>query len=552
MTVAERSKYQQKIIKNYYDNREAISLQRLSELVTELYLAEGKARQTAVEEHRRRAGEAEGPGLADRAPGQAGQPGPGGQAGRRTAGQEVTAASPRWPPTPNKSPQLRWKKFPVLNDGFVCLVDIMGDDQSVVQAARVSYGEGTRKVSDDRGLIRYLLRHRHTTPFEMAEIKLLVRVPMDCWRQWIRHRTANVNEYSTRYSLAIDAMQTTADDAWRTQAAQNRQGSGDLLDRSQGAALSAAEVEFHERARQLYEERIAQGVAREQARKDLPLSTYTEAYWKVDLHNLLHFLALRMDSHAQWRFASTPTRSASRSSSRCFRWYGKRLSTTGWKGCFCRGWSARSSPGWPPDWPPPVARQASEDDFLAVQDPSWADLTRCRERDECREKLRLLNLLASTKPIDSTAMSHAAEEEELLDLNQQLLDSIAAGDWETYQELCDRDSHGVRARGTRASDRGARIPSFLFQPGSPRGPAQYDDVVATRAGDGGRGGRDLRAAGAVDSTTPARRSLRPRKRRASGKCNRASGATSTFTVRPAVERDVEPAVRPRWTQCSDR
>src|SRR3984893_9941427 len=121
--------------------------------------------------------------------------------------------------------ELRWKKFPVLDDGFVCLVDVMGDDQAVVQAARVSYGEGTRRVSDDRALIRYLLRHRHTTPFEMAELKLLVRVPMDCWRQWIRHRTANVNEYSTRYSLAIDAMQTTAPGEWRSQAATNRQGS---------------------------------------------------------------------------------------------------------------------------------------------------------------------------------------------------------------------------------------------------------------------------------------------------------------------------------------
>jgi len=95
--------------------------------------------------------------------------------------------------------ELRWKKFPVLNDGFVCLVDSMGDDASVVQAARVSYGEGTKRVSDDRSLIRYLMRHRHTTPFEMAELKFLVRVPMDCWRQWIRHRTASVNEYSTRY-----------------------------------------------------------------------------------------------------------------------------------------------------------------------------------------------------------------------------------------------------------------------------------------------------------------------------------------------------------------
>src|ERR1700730_15607819 len=121
---------------------------------------------------------------------------------------------------------MRWKKFPVLDDGFVCLVDVMGDDQAVVQAARVSYGEGTRRISDDRTLIRYLLRHRHTTPFEMAELKFLVRVPMDCWRQWIRHRTANVNEYSTRYSVAIDSMQSTAADEWRTQAEQNRQGSG--------------------------------------------------------------------------------------------------------------------------------------------------------------------------------------------------------------------------------------------------------------------------------------------------------------------------------------
>src|SRR5580704_9709598 len=203
------------------------------------------------------------------------------------------------PTTDSTAETLRWKKFPVLDDGFVCLVDAMGDDQAVVQAARVSYGEGTRAVSDDRGLIRYLLRHRHTTPFEMVELKFLVRVPMDCWRQWIRHRTANVNEYSTRYSLAIDAMQTTPADQWRGQATTNRQGSGEPLGAELGGRLSAAEAEFQAAARKLYEERIAAGVAREQARKDLPLSTYTEAYWKIDLHNLLYFLALRMDAHAQ-------------------------------------------------------------------------------------------------------------------------------------------------------------------------------------------------------------------------------------------------------------
>ncbi len=189
--------------------------------------------------------------------------------------------------------------LPVLDQGFVRVVDYMGSDAAIVQAARVSYGQGTRQVHEDRGLIRYLLRHRHTTPFEMCEIKLHVRVPMDCWRQWIRHRSASVNEYSTRYSVAIDAAQVTSPDEWRAQAAGNRQGSQDFLDPALGAELSRSEAELHRLARGVYEERLEAGVAREQARKDLPLSTYTEAYWKIDLHNLLHFLALRIDDHAQ-------------------------------------------------------------------------------------------------------------------------------------------------------------------------------------------------------------------------------------------------------------
>jgi thymidylate synthase (FAD) len=189
--------------------------------------------------------------------------------------------------------------LPVLDDGFVRVVDYMGDDRAVVQAARVSYGAGTRKVSDDRGLIRYLMRHRHTTPFEMCEVKLHVRVPMDAWRQWIRHRTASVNETSTRYSLAIETAQRTAPDRWRLQATSNRQGSAGRVDPATGAQLSRAESELQDHARAVYDDRLARGVAREQARKDLPLCTYTEAYWKVDLHNLLHFLALRMDPHAQ-------------------------------------------------------------------------------------------------------------------------------------------------------------------------------------------------------------------------------------------------------------
>jgi thymidylate synthase (FAD) len=289
--------------------------------------------------------------------------------------------------------ELRWKKFPVLDDGFVCLVDVMGDDQAVVQAARVSYGEGTRKVSDDRGLIRYLLRHRHTTPFEMAEIKFLVRVPMDCWRQWIRHRTANVNEYSTRYSLAIDATQTTRPQEWRTQAASNRQGSGEPLDEKLGADLTAQETQFQAEARKLYEARIAAGVAREQARKDLPLSTYTEAYWKVDLHNLLHFLALRMDAHAQYEI----------------RTYAQTIGEKIIQPLFPLVWEAFVDYGLQSISLTRLERdvivrlvehlsksgrsRGTADDFLAVQDPTWADLHRSRERDECRDKLLMLGLL---------------------------------------------------------------------------------------------------------------------------------------------------------------
>jgi thymidylate synthase (FAD) len=202
--------------------------------------------------------------------------------------------------------------------GFVKLVDVMGTEAEICEAARVSYGDGTKTVSDDVTLIRYLMRHRHTTPFEMVELKFLVSCPMDVWRQWIRHRTANVNEYSTRYSQAIDEKATTNPDEWRLQSGSNKQGSTGLLTDwpedtqpagedsmypaagvSPGEYLSAQEADFHFKAEAIYKERLAFGIAREQARKDLPLSTFTRAYWKIDLHNLLHFLSLRMDSHAQ-------------------------------------------------------------------------------------------------------------------------------------------------------------------------------------------------------------------------------------------------------------
>lgn len=198
-----------------------------------------------------------------------------------------------------KIDELVGHKIPVLNDGFIRLVDLMGDDTAIVQAARISYGKGTKKTRSDEALIRYLMRHRHTSPFEMCEVKLHVRVPMDCWRQWIRHRTANVNEYSTRYSESINSAQSTSPDGWRQQTLANRQGSGGTMPQKIGVKLSQRESDIQRESRRVYEERIAAGIAREQARKDLPLSTYTEAYWKIDLHNLLHFLALRMDAHAQ-------------------------------------------------------------------------------------------------------------------------------------------------------------------------------------------------------------------------------------------------------------
>jgi thymidylate synthase (FAD) len=200
---------------------------------------------------------------------------------------------------PSELRDMLGQTLPVLDDGFIRIIDCMGNDSSVVQAARVSYGKGTKRIHEDRGLIRYLMRNGHTTPFEMCEIKLHVRAPMDTWRQWVRHRTASVNEYSTRYSVAIDSIHATASSEWRTQAQANRQGSEGPLEFGTGEALSQREKILHELSQEIYQERLSLGVAREQARKDLPLSTYTEAYWKIDLHNLLHFLELRMDDHAQ-------------------------------------------------------------------------------------------------------------------------------------------------------------------------------------------------------------------------------------------------------------
>lgn len=189
--------------------------------------------------------------------------------------------------------------FPILDDGFIRVIDYMGNDAAVVQAARISYGEGTKAVSDDTGLLRYLMRCGHTSPFEQCILKFHIRIPMDAWRQFVRHRTLSINEYSTRYSEAINSMQRTPSDQWRLQAKSNKQGSAGFVDLPEGITLSGAEASLQEHAQNVYQQRLSLGVAREQARKDLPLSTYTEAYVTVDLHNLLHFLKLRLDPHAQ-------------------------------------------------------------------------------------------------------------------------------------------------------------------------------------------------------------------------------------------------------------
>lgn len=195
---------------------------------------------------------------------------------------------------------LKITKFEIGSGGFIRFVDVLGDDTAIVQAARISYGDGTKTPSDDNALIRYLMRHRHTTPLEMCEVKLHIRIPMDAWRQFVRHRTANINEYSTRYSEAIDEKAVTDPGAWRLQSGSNKQGSsGFVEDRELGDQLSHRELQFHEIATDVYKERLTCGISREQARKDLPLSTYTEAYWKCDLHNIFHFLGLRMEKHAQ-------------------------------------------------------------------------------------------------------------------------------------------------------------------------------------------------------------------------------------------------------------
>lgn len=204
------------------------------------------------------------------------------------------------------------QEFKILNHGFIRVVDYMGGDDAVVQAARVSYGAGTKSVRDDRALIRYLLSHNHTTPFEMAEIKIHVKMPIFVARQWIRHRTASVNEYSARYSILDREYYVPSAEAIAAQSTNNRQGRGEILSVAEQDAVVAGitqncEASYEEYLRLLNEGSDGEaldpsraGLARELARSVLPVAFYTQWYWKTDLHNLLRFLELRADPHAQW------------------------------------------------------------------------------------------------------------------------------------------------------------------------------------------------------------------------------------------------------------
>ena len=208
--------------------------------------------------------------------------------------------------------EILYQPIPVLDHGFIRVIDYMGDDGAIVQAARVSYGKGTQKSRDDAGLINYLMRHRHTTPFEMCEIKYHVKLPIFVARQWIRHRTANVNEYSARYSMLDKEYYIPAEDQLGAQSSANRQGRGAVIKGEEAARVLALLREDAERCYTDYQEMLNEdeqgnksdqgrvGLARELARMNLTLNTYTQWYWKIDLHNLMHFLSLRADSHAQY------------------------------------------------------------------------------------------------------------------------------------------------------------------------------------------------------------------------------------------------------------
>jgi len=257
--------------------------------------------------------------------------------------------------------------------GRLALVDCMGDDLAIVEAARTSYGadeicdEGDM-TDKDVALLRYLLRHKHTTPFEMCEIKFFVRVPIDTFRQWARHRTANINEYSTRYKEALNCQDVPSKYEWRRQSQSNKQGSSGTFLSIDGYHMCENAAGTVINTRRVYDSLVKRGVALEQARRILPMCTYTQAYWKCDLHNIFNFLRLRMDHHAQKEIRDFAVAMGDMVS-KLF----------------------------------PVAYQAFQDyilqsmtltrlDLIAIQNCTLSHFTNAREREECQEKLRMLGI----------------------------------------------------------------------------------------------------------------------------------------------------------------
>ena len=230
--------------------------------------------------------------------------------------QEIKTLQSQWQPTRRATvpalEEILYEPIPVLDHGFIRVIDYMGDDDAVVQAARVSYGKGTKKLTEDQALINYLMRHRHSTPFEMCELKFHIKLPIFVARQWIRHRTANVNEYSARYSIMDNEFYVPKPEHLAAQSSSNRQGRGNIIEGERAAHILQLLKDDAARAYTHYQTMLNEdesgnvfnqeedGLARELARMNLPVNFYTQWYWKIDLHNLMHFLSLRADSHAQY------------------------------------------------------------------------------------------------------------------------------------------------------------------------------------------------------------------------------------------------------------
>lgn len=290
----------------------------------------------------------------------------------------------------NHREELIGKEFPVLNHGHVVLMDVMGTDEDIVQAARTSYQKGTKHTSSDRDLLRYLMRHRHTTPFEMVELKFHVKLPIFVERQWIRHRTASTNEMSARYSVLPEEYYVPKPEDVCAQSKSNRQGrEGEPIEERVANAFIKGIEEHSTVSFQRYDNDLEHDIARELSRVNLPLGTYTEKVWKQNLHNLFHLLGLRMDSHAQWEI----------------RQYANIIGEEIVAKLFPHSWEAfkdyrldamsltRLDIEMATMMSGFVENARTVGDFMEHQPDEWKGKTNCRERDECLAKLKRLGII---------------------------------------------------------------------------------------------------------------------------------------------------------------